>query len=378
MSDAPLPVYQAGDFYVPRFEVKLGNRQQKGDLIRDVIQVTYKDSVEEIDNFELTVNNWDAEARKFKYSDRALFNTGQEVELRMGYLGQGEMRTMIRGEITGLKPSFPSSGQPTLAVSGLNVLHRLRKEQKSDRYEGLTFSQIAERICGRLPVRFIKPQLPTPETPLAHLIQDNQYDLLFLLALAREVGYELLVKEDSEGPAVTFGEGASSDRVTYRLSYGRSLIDFQPTLSTANQVSEVVVRGWDAAKGEEIEETANQGSLAGSTGLANKVKVGTPPPAKDRKEVIGNRAVRDRQEARDLARATLARINSELVKANGSVVGLPSLRAGSDLAIDGLGLRFNGRYFVTATTHTIGTSGYVTQFECKLVELSHRSGGEAL
>ena len=80
----------------------------------------------------------------------------------------------------------------------------------------------------------------------------------------------------------------------------------------------------------------------------------------------------------ELGRATLARINNELVKATGSIVGLPDLRAGSQLQLSGLGLRFNGRYFVTATTHTIGTSGYVTQFECKLVELSHTSDGEAL
>ena len=31
------------------------------------MQVTYKDNVKEIDSFELTVNNWDAEAQDFKY-----------------------------------------------------------------------------------------------------------------------------------------------------------------------------------------------------------------------------------------------------------------------------------------------------------------------
>jgi phage protein D len=39
------------------------------------------------------------------------------------------------------------------------------------------------------------------------------------------------------------------------------------------------------------------------------------------------------------------------------------------IEIDGLGARFSGRYFVTATTHAIGDSGYTTQFECRLEEL---------
>ena len=52
-----------------------------------------------------------------------------------------------------------------------------------------------------------------------------------------------------------------------------------------------------------------------------------------------------------------------MVTATGSTVGLPDLRAGSVVEIDGLGDRFSGRYFVTGTTHTIGDGGYTTQFD---------------
>jgi len=37
--------------------------------------------------------------------------------------------------------------------------------------------------------------------------------------------------------------------------------------------------------------------------------------------------------------------------------------------IRGLGDRFSGRYFVTGTTHTIGGSGYTTQFQCRMEEV---------
>jgi len=69
----------------------------------------------------------------------------------------------------------------------------------------------------------------------------------------------------------------------------------------------------------------------------------------------------------------------EMVKASGSTVGLPNLRAGSVLEIRGVGEkspsrpprgRFGGRYFVTQTTHTIADGGYTTQFECRREELS--------
>ena len=108
------------------FEVKLRNRPLGQDVVRDITQVTYKDNVKEIDNFEITINNWDAEKRKFKYSDEDLFLPGETVELWMGYYGKDRLRLMIKGEITSLRPSFPTEGQPTLAISGLNLLHKLR------------------------------------------------------------------------------------------------------------------------------------------------------------------------------------------------------------------------------------------------------------
>lgn len=51
--------------------------------------------------------------------------------------------------------------------------------------------------------------------------------------------------------------------------------------------------------------------------------------------------------------------------ATGSTVGLPGLRAGTLLSIGGVGSRSSGRYLVTATTHSIGDSGYTTRFECR-------------
>jgi phage protein D len=75
--------------------------------------------------------------------------------------------------------------------------------------------------------------------------------------------------------------------------------------------------------------------------------------------------VADEAEAKRVAADRLRDIAHEMVTGTGSTVGLPDLRAGRRLSIDGLGVRFNGRYFVTGTTHTLDDSGYVTQFTCR-------------
>jgi hypothetical protein len=56
-----------GDFYVPRFEIRIEGVGLPRNVLRDVMQLTYKDNIKEIDGFELTVNNWDPDTQDFKY-----------------------------------------------------------------------------------------------------------------------------------------------------------------------------------------------------------------------------------------------------------------------------------------------------------------------
>ena len=58
----------------------------------------------------------------------------------------------------------------------------------------------------------------------------------------------------------------------------------------------------------------------------------------------------------------------QMVTVNGTTVGLPDLRAGSKLQIDGVGARLGGQYFVTETTHGFSDSGYTTRFKARREE----------
>ena len=131
---------QQGGFYVPRYEIKIAGANLPLDVLRDVIQVTYKDNIKELDSFELTINNWDARQQDFKYVGaettdslaknplHQLFNPCRhEVEVFMGY--GGNLQLMLKGNFTTMEPNFPESGGPTLTVRGLNVLHKLRTKQ---------------------------------------------------------------------------------------------------------------------------------------------------------------------------------------------------------------------------------------------------------
>jgi uncharacterized protein len=204
------------------------------------------------------------------------------------------------------------------------------------------------------------------------VLQYNQYDIVFLLQLARKKGYDLFLKYKDEqnelNPFLYFGPSTKEPRVSYLLEWGKSLIQFQPTLTTANQVNELTVRGWNPQRKEKIEVTVNRSDLS-TRSLRDIQKLRQIEESfKQKKEIIVDRPIYTKEEAKTYALGQLEQLAKDMVTTRGSTIGIPDLRAGSVIQVEGLGNTFSGRYFVTSTTHTIGASGYTTEFEARLEE----------
>jgi phage protein D len=379
-----------GGFYVPQFEVKIEGVGLPLDILRDVSQVTFRDSLKEIDSFELSVNNWDAETGDFKYigaqtempkddSPLALryriFVPGQKtVEVRMGYADQPQL--MLTGTFTTMEPNFPSGGAPTLSVRGLNVLHQLRGKQYITTWRDKRDSEIAENIATLTDPQLSRKRFPLPivvdpeskkgEKPIPYVAQKNEYDIDFLLSRARQRGYVVFVLEgDPKKKGIEskrrlyFGPSTAEKPVTIKLERGVSLIDFKPTLNTANQVRSVTVHAWNRQTKKPISETVTLDDKELNINRDLREMVGA------REEVVVDEPVFTPAQARERARAILLERYKGLVKASVTCVGLPDLRAGQRVRIEGVGAWFSGSYFITETTHTISDGGYTTKFSAR-------------
>jgi uncharacterized protein len=368
---AAAPIHTQGQaFYVPQFEVRVGKDPAALKLVRDVIEVTFREEVNTIDSFELTLNNWDAGRAAFKFEPPAseeerIFEPERYVEIHMGY--PKDLALMTRGIITTIEPNYPESGAPTLAIRGHNLLHKFRRQQHSASWEDKGDSTIAKEI-GNSPVSETKPGLGNvpvridaaraQEEPREHVEMQMQYDIEFLLDRAKQRGYVLYVELLKGGKEqLYFGPSDQPARIEYELKWGLSLLSFRPTLSTAHQVASVTVRGRDA----------QVGPVEGTAIFPRDCKLNEDLPAPpESHEVVHKPPARSKQEAKRKAVELLVEHRRKLVTASGSTVGLPHLRAGSyvhiRLAKDS---RFNGRYFVTGTTHTVGSGGYTTTFQAR-------------
>jgi phage protein D len=375
------------DFYAPSFELRIDGVGLPQGVLRDVMEVTYHDDINEIDGFELTVNNWDASARCCKYigSETAsqlsggsmasklftLFDPGgKSAELALGY--SGSFQSMVRATFTTMEPNFPESGPPVLTVRGSNVLKGLRTKQFTGAWTNRAPSDIALNFNALRDGS--KPRLPPPwkvvtngqaasaEAKIEYVAQKNQYDVDFLLQLAHGQGYTLEAQEEEQ--QLYFGPSQSSMPTNYQLEWGKGLMSFKPSLATANQWKSVTVRGWDRQTQKPIVVKVGQDDPQ-----VKKLNSNLASLVPDRQEQTVDLPVFTAAEAKQKALAIMLDRSKEIVTAHGKTVGLPKLRAGTLINIQGIGARLSGTYFVTKTTHTLGENGYITEFDCRREDL---------
>lgn len=387
-----------GSFYVPQFEVKIQGVGLPRDVLRDVREVSYHDDINEVDGFDITVNNWDPDTRTYKYigsetpdslssgseesvRQRLFDPCNKEVELRMGY--PGKMQLMMKGIFTTLTPNFPSSGGPTLTVGAMNLLYRFLGEKhtkvwaEQDTNKQKTASEIAAQFTLTNPATHTELRVVIDSTSqktepkLPYLIQDNQYDLVFLMSLARKNGYVLLLQEEANkqgkvlAPAqVYFGpsDGSGVRQATVEVGWGKSLMEFKPTLTTAKQIKSVTVNGWNRDTKSVISKTAKITDSSINFNFDLKDLLNTCDP---HQEQVVNEPVFTEGEAQQRATDILKNRFRDMVTCSATTVGLPDIRAGRNVIITGVGSRFSGKYFVTQTTHSIGESGYTTNFNAR-------------
>ncbi len=401
VSEASTDLYQG--FYVPRFEVRIEGAGLPDDVLRDVIEVKYKDSIDELDTFQLTVNNWEAEHNRFKYIGDELPETlkaGDERGLRQKlfepcekqvgiYMGYGaSLSLMITGTFTTMEPEFSPSAAATLNVRGINVLHQLRRIKYDDQFKKKKPSQIAKLIGKREDKKLKAKRFPmdietvkkaeAEEKEILVVNQKQEYDIDFLWKQARKVGHVVTILEpvDDKPRRLYFGPTENAEnRVQYELEWGKSLIQCSPRLTTANQYKSVTVNGWDRNSQKVISYKADLSDpklRKLNPDLHEMINVCDP-----REELVVDEPVFSKDEAKQKALAILSDQLKQMVKINGTTIGLPELRAGAIVSIKGIGSRLSGDYFVEETEHILNDSGYQTKFQARREDIpSSSSSGQ--
>jgi hypothetical protein len=342
---------------------------------------------------------------RFKYNDFHHLAFGHRLRIDMRYWPdrQGDADRarqadaawvpMIAGPITDMRFAFSERGAE-LTISGQDDLSRLQdkaeKRVEMNRAPELT---IVRRVLERadFPLQIIArplveyPAFVTDDAQGLHeALHAGQSHLDYLQKLAERLDFEVFLEfadldrpqsglefhfEPYRGRKSPLGAG----RETFVLHRERTLLGFAPTIRVVDQFSSVRVRGRhrDPRIPEEVTGDATDAIIADELhrdpGLDPEVHSG--PAVRQRffrkrenPHNIQNEPNLDRVRADWRAQVEIRRKARELFSIDGQTIGLPKLRPGQHVEIRGMRPPFDGFYYVTKTTHTLGGDGFRTRF----------------
>lgn len=363
------------DYYAPNYKIEVEGKELDPESKGDLLEVKVTMDLKDLAHFDMTINNWDDKKLVFKYSDTSTFDVGNRVHVQMGYAG--ELKSMVQGIITSLAPKFPESGPPTLAISGQDNLVKLKDRKPKDgeqkKFVNMTDAEIVRVIAQR---NKLVPQIKDPGTKHDIVVQKNQDDLMFVKERAKWVDYDCFIGMDPDtGKDALFFQPPTDKRDSskvhvYVFEWGKSLINFNPTLSLNKQVGKVTVKGWDPNTKSIIKYTAGPTDLP-SSGSGENGPSAIQTRLADREDIVIDHPVTSQQEAKDLAISMLRERAYSYITGSGQTIGLPDLRPGDNVELCRLGKRFSGSYYVTKVEHALGSSGYLTSFDVR----NYQDGG---
>src|SRR5215471_15413749 len=270
---------------------------------------------------------------------------------------------LIQGEVTGLEAEYDSVGSRAI-VRGYDGSHRLHRGRVTQTYQNVKDSDIAQTVAQRAGLQ--SGTIDDSQTTHEHVSQVNESDWAFLNARASEIGFEVAVSEGKlhfrkpkpSQDAPSQGDFRTSDPL--QLVFGKDLLEFRPRVSSAEQVKDIKVRGWDPK--------AKQAVIGSAPAGTTSVQLPATPSALAQKFggatfTAVDHPLSTQREVDATAKAVAEQIGSAVGEAEGVARGNPKLKAGSAISVGVVADDFVGRYTVTHTRHVFDSRGYRTKFE---------------
>ena len=312
----------------------------------------------------------------FVYTDNMLAITlGTSVKIYFGHttgpLNIVQKNLLVDGEVTSIEPIYDGA-DVYLRIRGYDRGHRLTHGKSTRTYGdgnpmglGIGDADIVKKIASEAGLTAKVDALSLMTVKYKYVMQYNQNDWDFLWARANQLGYQVYV----EGKNLHFCPASTARAKTNptKLDFGGNLTRFEPRVAAMGQITQTEAYGWNPSQKKNVKSsTMAELSLSGTKAVANTIpanmQMKTAYSSKAKDFVIEPGATTTPQ-AKAYADAAFSKASSSFMQAYGELdEGDPFLVAGSTVIVNGLGLRFSGKYYVTEAHHVFRHGAHRTTF----------------
>ncbi|HEY5521317.1 MAG TPA: VgrG-related protein [Candidatus Limnocylindrales bacterium] len=294
--------------------------------------------------------------------DDSPYRIGHSVEISPP-IGMIE-KSLVKGEITTITGDYDERGR-RIHMRGYDVSHRLHRGRQTRTFANVTDADICRGVASDAGIEI--GTIDPTDTTHEHVSQANQSDWEFLKTIAKGVGFLLDVDEGKlnfkkpTDSADAPDEGSLLETMQYKLVYGQGLLEYRPRISSAEQVSQVEVRGWDRENKRELVGQALAGTTAAQ--ISNITPGSLAQPFGSPTFVRADHPGETSDEIDAAAKSLIEHIGGSFAEAEGMARGDGDLRAGTAVNISGVADVFSGRFVLSHTRHVFNSQSYRTHFE---------------
>lgn len=317
----------------------------------DLIDVRVQQSLKVASMAELRLRDED-----FAYIDGSTFDVGKKLEV--GFKSaSAAIEPVFKGEIVAVGIDQGAGDRHELVVTAYDRSHRLSHGTRIATYVNMSYSDVIKKIVDRHGLTHKANDLPPNKHP--YLLQTTN-DREFLDEIAFRVGAEWYVDDKQ----LVVRKRADAE-LSATLEFGTNLSRFKVRYSVVDHAANVTVRGWDPATKRELVGTKPVQTSGAGLGTASIGTNGRRSAASlaGGDMVTASTVVESVDEANKMAEGHGSRLASAQLVAKGEAPGVPSLRAGKQVDIKGMGTKLSGKYYLTSVDHTFSVErGYRTRF----------------
>ena len=283
--------------------------------------------------------------------DKAHFSIGAAVRVSVQPTGDEAPIVLLNGEVTALETEIDSAGKH-LIVRGFDKSHRLFRGTRTTAYVNMKATDIASQLAQG--AGLTAGTMTAKGSVLEHVIQPGISDWAMLSELAAGLGVEVSVVDGAlnfQDPVRADGAPSSQDSTQNALvlEFGRNLTSLRASVSAADQVPGVEVRGWDPGTKQVVVGTQNAQT---HSAVLDQVQPSTLASTfSSPKWTESNSSLSVQADAQSRAEALADRLAGSFAELDGVANGNPQMKAGKAVSLSKVGPPFDGKYTLTSTRH---------------------------
>jgi uncharacterized protein involved in type VI secretion and phage assembly len=355
--------------------VEIDGERDPADFMADLLQITVEESIHLPAMFTLVLRNdyqsATPEQPVWKHENLLVMGKKVKIGFKPGTTSNDESNSsngdsassdsdefLIEGEITAIETHFSDRTQAPIIIRGYDVSHRLHRGRFNRSFQNVTDSDIIKKIIDEVGIK--EGIIDESGIPHDYVFQSNQSNMSFLRERAARLGYELFV-QDGE-----LNFRAPKNSQTLNLKWLRDISSFKVRVTSAEQVQEVEVRGWDYKSKRPFISTVQSQNLLTQTdnGDGKDSSTAFDDKPNNPKMLLVDRPVFQSKEADMMAQSLYDELAGQYVQADAKGDGNPSIRPGRVVELENMGPH-SGQYYVTETCHTYSDRLYTTEFSVR-------------